>query len=139
MNEYDLASEVEDRLYKIQKVLDLCMEYLGTSGGHGMDPLETTLWVVQDLVKDADERFGDYRKFKRERQDADKEEKDFNEDLWEDFDELLSRFEDPSKRDDTGKMGLAVQDSKGDGAGEKVLRKKNAGKSPTGTHVKGKK
>jgi hypothetical protein len=139
VNEYDLASEVEDRLYKIQKVLDLCMEYLGTSGGHGMDPLETTLWVVQDLVKDADERFGDYRKFKRERQDADKEEKDFNEDLWEDFDELLSRFEDPSKRDDTGKMGLAVQDSKGDGAGEKVLRKKNAGKSPTGTHVKGKK
>lgn len=139
MNEYDLASEVEDRLYKIQKVLDLCMEYLGTSGGHGMDPLETTLWVVQDLVKDADERFGDYRKFRKERQDADKEEKDFNEDLWEDFDELLSRFEDPSKRDDTGKMGLAVQDSKGDGAGEKVLRKKNAGKSSTGTHVKGKK
>lgn len=139
MNEYDLASEVEDRLYKIQKVLDLCMEYLGTSGGHGMDPLETTLWVVQDLVKEADEKFGDYRKFRKERQDADKEEKDFNEDLWEDFDELLSRFEDPSKRDDTGKMGLAVQDSKGDGAGEKVLRKKNAGKSSTGTHVKGKK
>jgi hypothetical protein len=139
VNEYDLASEVEDRLYKIQKVLDLCMEYLGTSGGHGMDPLETTLWVVQDLVKDADERFGDYRKFKRERQDAGKEEKDFNEDLWEDFDELLSRFEDPSKRDDTGKMGLAVQDSKGNGAGKKVLRKKNTGKSSTGTHVKGKK
>lgn len=139
MNEYDLASEVEDRLYKIQKVLDLCMEYLGTSGGHGMDPLETTLWVVQDLVKEADEKFGDYRKFKKEHQDADKEEKDFNEDLWEDFDELLSRFEDPSKRDDTGTMGLAIQDSKGDGAGEKVLRKKNAGKSSTGTRVKGKK
>ena len=139
MNEYDLASEVEDRLYKIQKVLDLCMEYLGTSGGHGMDPLETTLWVVQDLVKEADEKFGDYRKFRKERQDADKEEKDFNEDLWEDFDELLSRFEDSPQRDDTGKMGLAVQDSKGDGAGEKVLRKKNAGKSSTGTHVKGKK
>ena len=139
MNEYDLASEVEDRLYKIQKVLDLCMEYLGTCSGHGMDPLETTLWVVQDLVKEADEKFGDYRKFRKERQDADKEEKDFNEDLWEDFDELISRFEDPSKRDDTGKMGLAVQDSKRDGAGEKVLRKKNAGKSSTSTHVKGKK
>jgi hypothetical protein len=139
VNEYDLASEVEDRLYKIQKVLDLCMEYLGTSGGHGMDPLETTLWVVQDLVKEADEKFGDYRKFRKERQDADKEEKDFNEDLWEDFDELISRFEDPSQRDDTGKMGLAVQDSKRDGAGEKVLRKKNAGKSSTSTHVKGKK
>ena len=139
MNEYDLASEVEDRLYKIQKVLDLCMEYLGTSGGHGMDPLETTLWVVQGLAKDAEERFETYRKFRKERQDADKEEKDFNEDLWEDFDELLSRFEDSPQRDDTGKMGLAVQDSKGDGAGEKVLRKKNAGKSSTGTHVKGKK
>jgi hypothetical protein len=139
VNEYDLASEVEDRLYKIQKVLDLCMEYLGTSGGHGMDHLETTLWVVQGLAKDAEERFEIYRKFRKERQDADKEEKDFNEDTWEDFDELLSRFEDPSKRDDTGKMGLAVQDSKGDGAGEKVLRKKNAGKSSTGTHVKGKK
>ncbi len=139
MNEYDLASEVEDRLYKIQKVLDLCMEYLGTSGGHGMDHLETTLWVVQGLAKDAEERFEIYRKFRKERQDADKEEKDFNEDTWEDFDELLSRFEDPSKRDDTGKMGLAVQDSKGNGAGKKVLRKKNAGKSPTGTHVKGKK
>jgi hypothetical protein len=139
VNEYDLASEVEDRLYKIQKVLDLCMEYLGTCSGHGMDPLETTLWVVQDLVKEADEKFGDYRKFRKERQDADKEEKDFNEDLWEDFDELISRFEDPSKRDDTGKMGLAVQDSKRDGAGEKVLRKKNAGKSSTSTHVKGKK
>ena len=139
MNEYDLASEVEDRLYKIQKVLDLCMEYLGTSGGHGMDPLETTLWVVQGLAKDAEERFETYRKFRKERQDADKEEKDFNEDLWEDFDELLSRFEDSPQRDDTGKMGLAVQDPKGDGAGEKVLRKKNAGKSSTGTHVKGKK
>jgi hypothetical protein len=139
VNEYDLASEVEDRLYKIQKVLDLCMEYLGTSGGHGMDHLETTLWVVQGLAKDAEERFETYRKFRKERQDADKEEKDFNEDLWEDFDELLSRFEDSPQRDDTGKMGLAVQDSKGDGAGEKVLRKKNAGKSPTGTHVKGKK
>jgi hypothetical protein len=139
VNEYDLASEVEDRLYKIQKVLDLCMEYLGTCSGHGMDPLETTLWVVQDLVKEADEKFGDYRKFRKERQDADKEEKDFNEDLWEDFDELISRFEDPSKRDDTGKMGLAVQDSKGNGAGKKVLRKKNTGKSSTGTHVKGKK
>jgi hypothetical protein len=139
VNEYDLASEVEDRLYKIQKVLDLCMEYLGTSGGHGMDPLETTLWVVQGLAKDAEERFETYRKFRKERQDADKEEKDFNEDLWEDFDELLSRFEDSPQRDDTGKMGLAVQDPKGDGAGEKVLRKKNAGKSSTGTHVKGKK
>jgi hypothetical protein len=139
VNEYDLASEVEDRLYKIQKVLDLCMEYLGTSGGHGMDHLETTLWVVQGLAKDAEERFEIYRKFRKERQDADKEEKDFNEDLWEDFDELLSRFEDPSKRDDTGKMGLAVQDSKGNGAGKKVLRKKNTGKSSTGTHVKGKK
>jgi hypothetical protein len=139
VNEYDLASEVEDRLYKIQKVLDLCMEYLGTSGGHGMDHLETTLWVVQGLAKDAEERFEIYRKFRKERQDADKEEKDFNEDTWEDFDELLSRFEDPSKRDDTGKMGLAVQDSKGDGVGKKVLRKKNAGKSSTGTHVKGKK
>jgi len=139
VNEYDLASEVEDRLYKIQKVLDLCMEYLGTSGGHGMDPLETTLWVVQDLVKEADEKFGDYRKFKKEHQDADKEEKDFNEDLWEDFDELISRLEDSPKRDDAGTMGLAVQDSKGDGAGEKVLRKKNAGKSSTGTRVKGKK
>jgi hypothetical protein len=139
VNEYDLASEVEDRLYKIQKVLDLCMEYLGTSGGHGMDHLETTLWVVQGLAKDAEERFEIYRKFRKERQDADKEEKDFNEDLWEDFDELLSRFEDSPQRDDTGKMGLAVQDSKGDGAGEKVLRKKNAGKSSTGTYVKGKK
>jgi len=139
VNEYDLASEVEDRLYKIQKVLDLCMEYLGTSGGHGMDPLETTLWVVQDLVKEADEKFGDYRKFKKEHQDADKEEKDFNEDLWEDFDELISRLEDSPKRDDAGTMGLAVQDPKGNGAGEKVLHKKNAGKSSTGTRVKGKK
>jgi hypothetical protein len=104
-----------------------------------MDHLETTLWVVQDLVKDADERFGNYRKFRKEHQDADKEEKDFNEDLWENFDELLSRIESSSKRDDTGKMGLAVQDSKGNGVGEKVLRKKNAGKSSTGTHVKGKK
>jgi hypothetical protein len=104
-----------------------------------MDPLETTLWVVQGLAKDAEERFETYRKFRKERQDADKEEKDFNEDLWEDFDELLSRFEDSPQRDDTGKMGLAVQDSKGDGAGEKVLRKKNAGKSSTSTHVKGKK
>ena len=139
MNEYDLASEVEDRLYKIQKVLDLCMEYLGTSGGHGMDPLETTLWVVQGLAKDAEERFETYRKFRKERQDADKEEKDFNEDTWEDFDELLSRLDDSPKRDDAGKVGLAIQDDKGNGAGKKVLRKKNAGKSSTSTHVKGKK
>jgi hypothetical protein len=139
VNEYDLASEVEDRLYKIQKVLDLCMEYLGTCSGHGMDHLETTLWVVQDLVKDADERFGNYRKFRKEHQDAKKEEKDFNEDLWENFDELLSRIENSSKRDDTGKMGLAVQDSKGNGVGEKVLRKKNAGKSSPGARLKGKK
>jgi len=139
VSEYDLASEVEDRLYKIQKVLDLCMEYLGTSGGHGMDHLETTLWVVQGLAKDAEERFETYRKFRKEHQDADKEEKDFNEDTWEDFDELLSRLDDSSKRDDAGKMGLAVQDAKGNGAGKKVLRKKNAGKSSTSTHVKGKK
>jgi hypothetical protein len=139
VNEYDLASEVEDRLYKIQKVLDLCMEYLGTSGGHGMDPLETTLWVVQGLAKDAEERFETYRKFRKERQDADKEEKDFNEDTWEDFDELLSRLDDSPKRDDAGKVGLAIQDDKGNGAGKKVLRKKNAGKSSTSTHVKGKK
>lgn len=139
MSEYDLASEVEDRLYKIQKVLDLCMEYLGTSGGHGMDHLETTLWVVQGLAKDTEEKFEAYRKFRKEHQDADKQEKDFNEDLWEDFDELLSRLEASPKRDDAGEMGLAVQNAKGNGAGEKVLRKKNAGKSSTSTHVKGKK
>lgn len=119
MDEYDLSSEVEDRLYKIQKVLDLCMEYLGTSGGHGMDHLETTLWVVQSLAKEAEEKFVTYRGFIKGCQDADKQ----DEFEWDEFDKMFS--EKTPERNDTGKVGLAVQDTGRKRTGKKVSSKGN--------------
>jgi hypothetical protein len=125
MNEYDLASDIEDRLFKIRKVLDLCMEYLGTNGGKGMDHLETTLWVVEGLAKEAEQKFATYRSYIKGCQDADKQEKDFNEDTWEDFDELLKRIEAAPERSDAGEVGLAVQDTARKRAGKKVSSKGN--------------
>jgi hypothetical protein len=119
MDDYDLASEIEDRLFKIRKVLDLCMEYLGTNGGKGMDHLETTLWVVEGLAKEAEQKFATYRSYIKGCQDADKQD-DFE---WDEFDKLLS--EKTSEWNDAGEVELAFQDTGRKRTGKKVSSKGN--------------
>jgi hypothetical protein len=117
MDHHNLAMDVEDRLYKAKNLIDLCMEYIGTCRGLSLDNLEASLWVAKDLIAEADSKFSLYRTHVK----GIKEDED---DDWKEIDKLIEELR-ASKRDDAGKVGLAVQDAAGNGAGKKVSTKGN--------------
>ena len=121
----DLASKIENDLYKVKGMVGLCMDALGHDGNK--DDIETVLWAAHDLLKIIEENFAayDHNRF-LERKEYERE----NE-VWEKF---------ASEWNDDGEMELAVQDSSGENPYAAVFQKVKEGKSSSSaTMKKGKK